>query len=334
MAVAVISKDHILDKVDSIGYWSGQTFIEDEKKTGRYLDFGWPLLNKAISGLEKGVFLIPAPANLGKSTVLLNIYSNIIVNNPDVFVVDFSLDDSREERFRNSIARLAKIPINWVTLPYDIPDAAKIARKAAAKQWHGDIMPQLQIIDETGVDNTARNFSTIRSLVEAYREKLPSTLKLVVVIDGFHNIIVDEMPYADDVKQGKYLSTEMKNLAFSTNTVILASAQTPKGSLRRGLTQDSVKGNGAATYDAKVIAPIFSDFAVNRGAAEVYHDAVLPHSGLSTPVRLPVIELDFAKNKAGSFKDIIFYRFYPEYAYVEEAPDQWQTSWKKVVYGS
>ena len=67
-----------------------------------------------------------------------------------------------------------------------------------------------------------------------------------------------------------------------------------------------IKGSNRSSYDAKIIASIFSDYKVNRGSAKVFHDAVLEHNPTSV-TRLPVIELDIVKNKASNFSDIIFF---------------------------
>jgi hypothetical protein len=145
-------------------------------------------------------------------------------------------------------------------------------------------------------------------------------------------VIVDEMR-GDENQKLTHLSGEMKHLAAVTNSVVIASAATPKGSMRRGLDQDAVKGPGGSTYDAKLIATAFSDVKVNRSNAQIFHDAELPHNP-GTVQRLPVIELDIAKNKVDAFQDIIFYKFVPEYAYIEEAPEQWQEAWRQVLYGA
>lgn len=320
----------VIDKLTKSSIRATELAAADEKRPSRFLDYGWPLLNEALLGLDHGVVLIASPPNQGKSALLLNTYSQVIEHNPDVFVLDFSLDDSFEDRVRNAIARMAKIPINWVKLPSGIPDEAKQARRDAYAKWHTTFAHQLQIIDETELEGKARNFSSIKACVEEYRAKLPPFIKLFVAIDGFHNIVADGFR-GDDNQIQKYLSAEIKNMAERNRCVVFATTHTPKGSMKRGLDQDAVLGAGRATYDAKAIGTIFSDYKVNRGNAEIFHDMVLPHSpGITT--RLPVIELDITKNKAGSFSDVIFFKFVPEYAYVEEADDKWQVSWKKQLY--
>jgi replicative DNA helicase len=321
----------LIDQIPDLTTVSGNILIENKRKKGRYLDFGFPVFNDATLGLDHGVVLFAAPPNTGKSMILQNFYSQIIMNNPDAFVLDFSLDDSVADRINQQIARIAKLPINWIKIQTGLSQAAVDCADMASIEWRDVIRPQLEILDETYIDNTARNFSTIRQVVREVRQ-VHGDKKLIVAIDGFHNIQVDTCQ-GDEYAQAKHLSTEMKNLAETNKAIILASAHTPKKSMRRGLDQDSVKGAGNIGYDAKIICTLFSDVNTNRGRAEIYHDAILPHSGSNMPQRLPVIELDVAKNKAGSFKDLIMYRFYPEYAYLEEAPAQWQASWKKVIYG-
>lgn len=324
-----------ISKLQDIIVSSEALYKADLKQEGRFLDFGWPLLNKATLGLDCGVFLIAGPPNLGKSAVISGIRENVMALNDDIFVLDFSLDDNKRDRIRNAVASHAKIPINWVKLPKsdEVPMGARELRRDIFRQWSTFANSRLRIIEEKDFDEKARNLSVIRDVVRQYAVRMSEFGKrLVVIIDGFHNIVVDEVSGDDNVKL-THLSKQIKNLAEVTNSIIIATAHTPKGSMRRGLDQDAVKGPGGATYDAKIIATIFSDYKVNRAKAEIFHEAELPHDPGSVR-RLPVVELDITKNKASSFQDVIFLMFYPEYSYLEEAPDQWQMAWKSVIYGS
>jgi len=94
-----------------------QTCKKDDVQPSRYVDFGCPILNEATLGLDEGVFIVAGPPNFGKSAWVLNIYNQVLLNNMNVDVLDFSLDDSFDNRVRNSIARIAQTPINWVKLP-------------------------------------------------------------------------------------------------------------------------------------------------------------------------------------------------------------------------
>lgn len=332
MAIAEVVQKGRIEGMRDIKARAGIVCVNDQKQPKRFIDFGWPIMNQATLGLDSGVFLIAAPPNIGKSTTVLNMYSQVILFNPDWFVLDFSLDDTFEDRVRNSVARLAKMPINWVKLPAGIPDAAKQARHQAYIEWRDNYAPRLDIVDETDFEGNSRKFSVIRECIMRYRDSLPDNMNMFISIDGFHNVIVDELR-GDDYERQLYLSAEIKNISSQTKSIVCATTHTPKGSMRRGLSQDSVKGAGAVAYDAKLIATLYSDFKINRGDAEVYWDFQLPHTGQTNTTRLPVIELDVTKNKAASFSDIIFYRFIPDYAYMEEAPDQWQYAWRNKVFG-
>lgn len=308
-----------------------ELYINDNKNPEKFLDFGpWTKMAQATLGLDVGVFLIAAVPNVGKSMMLLNIYCNLLKYNSKIFVLDFSLDDSFEDRSRSAIARLAKIPINWVKLPQGIPDTAKDARNKAFRNWAQSYIPSLQIIDETDFGGKASYLSVMKMAITKTRESLPDDIKLVVIVDGFHNITVDEI-HGDKLEKQVHLSQQLKSLMTETKSIMFASTHVPKSNIRRNMDWTAVSGAGDIGYDAKIIATIYSDVAVNKGTAEVFHQAVLDHCPGVT-LTLPVIELDVVKNKASSFKDIIFYKLFPEYAYVEEAPEQYQVAWRKQIY--
>lgn len=309
----------------------------DEAAPERFIDYGSPLLNHATLGLDQGVMLIAAPPNVGKSTLLTNMYINVLDLNPGAIVLDFSLDDSRQDRIRNAVASLAKLPINYVKLPNSdgVTDDMRTARSTAYMMWGALAGSRLRIIDETDFDNKGRFLSTITEVVKRVadnaQKNAPGT-KVVVVVDGFHNIHVDSGNRMDVNERLAYLSTQLKGLCADTNSIMLASAHTAKGNNRRRLDSDVIKGASDTGYDARIICHVFSDYKANRSMAKVYHDACLPHDPTAVK-RLPVIELDVVKNKCSNFSDIIFFKHIPEYASIEEADPTYQNAWKSLVYG-
>lgn len=326
-----------LNQIRNFGASIRDLKVADETSPARILDFGSTKLNYATLGLDQGVMLIAAPPNLGKSHALLSMYMNILDLNPNVFVLDFSLDDSFATRNHNAIANLAKLPINYIKLPnsFGVTDDMRKARDTAYIAWEGIGGRRLRIIDETDFENRAGFLSVIMEVVKrcsAGIYKANPNAKLVVVVDGFHNIYVDTASAMDTNERLSYLSTQLKGLCADTNSIMLASAHTAKGNHRRRLDSDVVKGANKTGYDARIICSIFSDYKVNRSSAKVYHDAVLPHDP-TTVVRLPVIELDIVKNKCSNFSDIIFFKHWPEYASIEEADPTFQNAWKSTVYG-
>lgn len=304
----------------------------------RFIDYGFPIFNDATEGLDRGVVLIAGPPNLGKSIVVESLDHNVLAFNDNVALLDFTLDDSVDDRITKAIARIARIPINWSKMPFksDVTNAARESRDRAYEKWTELTTTRgnsLRIIDQTNFDNTGRCLSTICSVVRAVREKQPDK-KLVISIDGFHNVVVDDLRSSDENYRNAHLSSTLDNLAAETHSVILATAHTPKGSARRGLDSSAVKGSGQMGYDARIIATIFSDLKVNRGKRQVYHQCDLPHLAPPNNIKeLPVIELDIVKSKASSFSNVIFYPAWPEYAYMEEGTLTRQKEWADMILG-
>lgn len=271
------------------------------------------------------------------SSLMLNLYHNLILNNKDVVVLDLSYDDAFDSRFRNAIARLARIPINWVKYPNmdNIPKEAKKARYDAMKEWVAKYTKQLIIVDQTELDGQAKYLSNLEKLIWYYKD-LHTDKKLVVCIDGLHDIFPDNHPFghnASETQMQSWVSSRLKDLAEQAQVTIIATAHVAKLSPRRGGDAFSIKGSGKTGYDAHLVGTVFSDYKLNRGNAEVWHDATLPHIPDQT-VRLPVLELDITKSKVSEYSNIIFFRHYPSYCLLEEASSKWQEHWREVVYGS
>jgi len=311
-------------------------FQHDNVRTGRYLKFGSKYLDKATEGIEYSTFIIPAPANLGKSTLLINIYHQLILNNPEAFVLDFTLDDTFDIRYRNSLARISKLSINSMKYPDTLSDPEKRIREAAAKTWETDIASKLIILDKTDFNDRATRLTTIEKMIYYTKDNLKGkNKKLIVIIDGLHDIYVDDFPgnANNQIQTESWVSKRISDIADGAKCTIIASAHTPKGSRRRGNSPDAIKGSSNFGYDAKIIGAVYSDYKINRENAEIFHEIAKANQPDITE-KLPVIELDITKNKVSDFSDIIFMKHYPVQSRAEEADEAWQEHWKNVIYNT
>ena len=79
---------------------------------------GYDCIDKAFGGgLYSGVVMIAGDSNLGKTALISNIALNVIQNNNDVYVMDFSLDDAMPDKLARMAACSGKIVINSVKTP-------------------------------------------------------------------------------------------------------------------------------------------------------------------------------------------------------------------------
>jgi intein/homing endonuclease len=268
------------------------------------------------------------------STIQLNAYTHLIEHTPEVQVLDVSLDDDFATRFRNSIARLSKVKINKVRYAFTRTEEENKRVFDAETYWFDAIAPRLTIVECTDFNKNARNLSQIKTIVQAQRD-MYGDKKLVVTIDGFHNIVADDFRggYNDKIQIEAYTSNELVTLAESEKCSIIVTSHTPKGSLRRGLDQESVKGSVAAGYDAKIMGALYSDYKINRENAEVFGEVIINNEdGTVVKDKFPIIELDIVKNKTSEFNSIIFFEHYPAFCLVEEADPTWQNFWRDLIY--
>jgi predicted ATP-dependent serine protease len=313
-------------QIKAFDMWKEECYRNKE----HYLNWGTTKLNEALRGTKGGMsVLIGGQPNFGKSQLLTNIISNILINNEDVIVIDYSLDDPRNKRLTQYIASSAKLDMNTVDFINTVTDKAKLDRFDEAcsrfKKW---LESNKLYIFESSSDESTVNQASIKFIVDKTEEirKRHPTSKLIVAIDSLNDIEVSirsDDPYVRSEASAK----ELNRLIVRTNSVLLASTHIRKNGGRRPTLED-LKGNNFLAYSAKVAIGVHNDIKLNKKKAQVFWIGKRPDG---TTVDMPILEAHFLKSKVSDFNGAIVFKQWPAQARLEEPEDQ--SSYIDMIYG-
>lgn len=268
----------------------------------------------------------------------LNLAYNVLQNNPDSYWLDFSLDDSVERRLGYLLARTGEIPISLIHRAGDASDEEKALRKAAfatflkeyGERYHLEGISSHVKKDAEGNEITPitrYSAELITRLVQQARKQVGEKAKLLVTVDGFHDVELDA-PYQDENDRQKKKSAEFKRSASRDNALYVMTAHCRKDSRSRNQTADIMKGDDSVIYDAMVTTHLFSDVNLNRDNATVYWQMEE-----NPNLMMPVLELDILKNKAGGWKGVIFYNYNPARCHAFEVDELQQDVYRSFIFG-
>lgn len=289
---------------------------------------GYDMIDKGFDGgLYPGFIVVAGDSNLGKTAFMTNLAWNIIVNNDDVYVMDFSLDDSMPDKLGRMIACSGNITINAVKNPKNyINYPLMLARRKRA------IVNLYSLTDRyIAFDASTTNF------VEEIQEKILSTLiyfdehkinkKIVVFIDNFHDMEIKESPGMAMKEKFDSLAQWCQDFTAKYDIVLICSAELKKLNGSRRPQLDDVREAVKIKYSAKATLLVYNELHYKKEASNVYYTIA------NNPYKQPIFEVHFAKNKYHSYKGRVFFEFHPDMALMKECDPQVQKAYTNIVYG-
>ena len=289
---------------------------------------GYDCVDKAFDGgLYPGFTVIAGDSNLGKTALMSNLALNVINNNNDVYVMDFSLDDSMPEKLGRMAACSGKLIINAVRTPnrYKNYPLMLIRRKNA-------------IINLRNMTDKYRAYdSSFSTFVEDIQQEIINKLvyfdehriqkKLVVFIDNFHDMDLKEQPNLSAKDKFDTLAQWCTDFSTKYNITLVCSAELKKLNGIRRPQLDDLRETVKIKYAAKAVLLVYNEVHYKGEAANIYY------SINNNPYKQPIFEVHFAKNKYGTYKGRNFFEFYPDMAYLKECDPQAQKTYTNIVYG-
>ena len=316
-------QQEMLDTIEKV-----DEYCKNRGKLGG-LDWGMESLNKAFEGLQPGLMVVGGQPNVGKSAFCMQLawkiaYANQIVKPGErpnkAYVIYFSLDDNASEILPRIVAIEENIPINVVKAPgrfeEDRPDL--MARRAAGINKLKGMLDHFKIVDST--QGTSIEF--ISEQVRRHHLELQGrdeSYKLVVIIDNFHDITVDQINFRDNANaKFEHISNELSRMCTQYDIPIICTAEFRKLNGNRRPMVDDLRESGKIAYEAKAIMLCYNEVGLRGEAASVYFSR-----GESEYARYkqPVLEVKVGKNKYSSYKGRLFYHFYPERSLLQETDD-------------
>lgn len=272
---------------------------------------------KHLEGLETGFYVFAGESNSGKTATMMNIFYDLVLNESNhLYGVYFSLDDSKNEIFPRIVAMQNDVPIGCVKKPQvytDLmethPEMTDICEQYLERRETGinalkEQTNRITVLDIT--DKESLNEKTIYKFIQDLKNELieiDEKANILIAIDAIDDIRLSEK--VDDVSYE--IAKRMKNMAVELDVVIFVSKHFRKLGANRRPVLDDLKESNELIYQANVTFLVFNDVSKNKGNAQVYAED-------ENGEKLPIIELDWAKNKKSSYKGVDFFNFTPDFS--------------------
>jgi replicative DNA helicase len=289
---------------------------------------GYDCIDKAFNGgLYPGVIMVAGDSNLGKTALISNLALNVIKNNDDVYVMDFSLDDSMPDKLARMVACSEKIVINSVKTPLKYKEfpLMLLRRKKALLELRA-MTNKYRAYDSsfsTFVEDISKEI--INKLI--YFDEHQLNKKIVVFIDNFHDMDIRDSPNLSAKDKFDALAQWCQDFSTKYNITMVCSAELKKINGTRRPQLDDMRESVKIKYAAKAVLLVYNEVHYKGESANIYY------SVNNNPYKQPIFEVHFAKNKYGTYKGRNFFEFYPDMAYLKESDPQAQKTYTSIVYG-
>lgn len=294
-----------------------------EKKGEGYLSKRFPILTEKLEGIDEGLYLICAESNTGKSAVLIELLRDLATNRENkLYGLYYSLDDTKFDIIPRVIAADQLIPIGLCTKPnryrkmiengeqHSSLYEMQLEKREAGLQKLKEQVDCFKIEDGNTIKNATDLFNHMKA-VQRYVKALDPDANIVVGIDAVDDIRFERSNMTTTERHALTAKT-IKDWSTELHIPIFGTRHLKKLGANRRPTIDDLKDSNEYVYEASVVWLLHCDVSKNKQAATIFYQQG------TDPTRLPVIEIDWAKNKKSSFKGNTYCYFRPEFSQVLE----------------
>lgn len=320
-------------------------YEEDSWRKGSgYSCPNFPIFNEKMEGLTTGFYLFGGESNMGKSAMMTNLlwdYATHEENN--LFGLYFPLDDTYSEITPRLISMIESIPISVASKPAryqqiieDGLENSSYYQELLEKRKHGqevlaNFYKRFKLVDCEDEDNPitcAEQIIDYCKKVKDYLQGYDPNYNLIVGIDSLFDLNFISKNFSSDKQKNDYVSQEVKNWAKrDLDCPVFGTVHLRKIDRRRADISD-IKESGRYVYDASATFLIHNDVSRNGQNASIYYTT--PDSAEA----LPIIEIQWAKNKKSSFKGRTYCHFIPNYSKVIECDKKEADRFDSLIYAS
>lgn len=272
----------------------------------RGIYFGFNKLDNVMDGLQfHNAYFLGAKTNVGKTSFCVNIAHSILINQNDVKVIYFSLDDGEHIIIQRLVALLSGLTIGEVEkfdikiLQSMLSDEDKATKTSKLNESFDKLKKYSGRLKLYGIEH----ISTIDDM-EKIIEKEAVDSKVVVIIDMLHSVKDSNYSKNDRRYQLIELSRRIKIIKARFRIAFLSVVEIRKSAKegREGLELEDISETAKIGYDANAIFLMEEDKQVD---GEIIDGQVN-------------IVLKVAKNKTSSFKGNLYFNFKTAQAKFEE----------------
>ena len=306
LAMQAELKPHEQEMLDLIN------MVEEEQRNmemGISLGPRFKQFTEVINGLRPSLIFIPAQSNVGKTALAAMMCMELVKNNEDVYCLYFAIDDRIHEILPRFIACDQRIPIEAVQFPKKYKDDPNILRR---REIGYDVMRRLVGRIKVRDINFGDTIEYIEETIREHQAVLPPDTKVVVFIDNFYDVACRDVSFNNQNDKLQHLGKEADRIANQYAVPIIATAELRKLNGTRRPMMEDLRETVKLVYKAKAICMCYNEVGLKKEQANIYWERQ------GNPMKQPVLEVHFVKNKLSSFKSTLFYNFYPDQSYLEE----------------
>lgn len=290
------------------------------------LDTGFESFNDALEGgIQPGLIIFAAAPNVGKSAFALQLMKQISENNENVYCEYHSKDDSLNDLMPRWIACDQKIKIGQAKNPerYQSDPDILARRNQGLKNLYSNVN-RFSMIDQ---EDTTDNIEEIEQRLKALRMELGSDVKLVFGVDSFYDLTTEKNFGNNDRAEIEYIAKTLKSYSKIYDVTIICTAHLRKVGQRRPINDD-LKESNKLEFEANLICLLHNEVGIRNEAADIYW------LGEDEELKMPVLEMNFSKNKFSSFKGLKFFEFIPDNSFFIQTSEEASKRYASLIYQS
>ena len=303
---------------DDIGTYLDRQFDTDINEFQDPVTIGFSKLEKELSGIYPGLYVLAAASSLGKTTFALQLADDIACYGREV--IFFSLEQSKFEMVSKSLARFMYIndPGTAATsLQIRKGDVNRAAAKEARAVYTDHINGKLSMIEG--------NFSCNVQFIESYiRQYVRSNgIKPVVFIDYLQILATAEAGQTskDGIRASVDLTTTaLKRLSRELGLTIFVISSVNRANYETLISFDALKESGGIEYTADVVMGLQLQIVRKNDTFDQEGKKGEKHKMIekAREANPREIELSCLKNRYGKSNFQVNFRYYPAHDYFEE----------------
>lgn len=300
---------------------------------------GFPIWSEKMEGLMNGFYIFAGFSNSGKTAFTSNLAFDYAMNSDNhLFMLYYSLDDSKEDVLARLISMKSHIPISIVRKPKRFesfinegkPGSEKyvepLKARAKALEVFKDYSKHFMVRDSEQIDCIERMLNHAK-MVKHYLKTRDEKANVLIVIDSLMDINIDSKSFREERDRNTEISKLVKHYATTEiKCPIFGTAHVKKNSSRR-ISVSDLKESGRYEYDARAVFLITNDVSRNGQNADVFY--TMPNDTM----KHPVLEIYWAKNKASSFKERTYCYFSPTLSLASECSKEQAEAFDVIIYG-
>lgn len=299
----------------------------------------FPIFDQKMEGMQQGLYLFAGESNSGKSALLMSLMWAYCMNPKNkLFGIYFSLDDTKDKIIPRIIAMNQKIPISVVSKPQryqnsidaGLPDAPTYQEYLDKRQKGLEELEatshRFKVVDGTQITCGEQLIDYCQKLQRYIRATEGDDANILVGIDSVSDIEFHGQNFHSENEANNYCAKQIKKWAVEIlHCPVFGSIHLRKVDQNKRPTIADVKESGRYVYEADLVFLVYNDVSRNKQSAVIYGDQGTDEKGA-------VIELDWAKNKASSFKGRTYQHFFTNYSKVVECDEEEMKRYNALIY--